>query len=71
MAAYVEESIECDEHALEDLPDEEREEVAARLRWRRRELAVVLDELDQLEQDLFARDVLLFARDVLGDLKRL
>jgi hypothetical protein len=64
MAAYVAESLLRDEHALGDLPDEERKEVSARLQWRRRELQAVLDQLDQLEEDLFARDVLRDLRDL-------
>ncbi len=57
-AAYIEESIERHEAALEDLHGELREEVAARIRWRRRELQAILDMLDQLEEDLFAITVL-------------
>ena len=57
-------TIEAQEAALPDLPLEEREEVAARLSWRRRELAEVRERIAQVEEDLFAVDVL-------GDLKRL
>jgi hypothetical protein len=63
LARTLGEQADQQEHALEDLPVEDREEIAARIRWRRRELAVVLDKLDQLEEDLFARDVL---RDLQG-----
>ncbi len=66
MAAYIEETIEREEHALEEPPDEEREHFAARHRWRWRErgLQAVNTQIDQLEVDVFARDVL-------GNLKQL
>ena len=64
LAAILEEKTDQQEHALEDLPDEDREEIAARIDWRRRELAEVRDRIDQVEEDVFAMDVL-------GDLKQL
>jgi hypothetical protein len=64
LAAYVAYTIERDEAALADLPDSVAREIGARLEWRRRELAAVRGRIDQVEADLFARDVR-------GDLDRL
>ena len=58
LAAYVEETIARDEAALADLPDSVAKEISTRLEWRRRELATVLETLDQMEADVFAMDVL-------------
>ena len=57
-AAYIGEKIEEQEQALLDLAPEERDEFAAQLNWRRRELQDIRERIAQVEEDLFARDVL-------------
>jgi hypothetical protein len=64
LAAYVEETIARDEAALPDLPDSVAREISARLEWRRRELAAVLETLGQMEADVFAMSVKRDIRDL-------
>lgn len=59
----MEAAMQVHESALEELPDEERGEVAVRLDGMRRELEEIRATINRVEQDLFPRDVL---RDLKG-----